>query len=485
MDLTSRTINLRDPRFPLDSSFRGMAHMEQMLRLHSPYGLVREMSLVQVGNVLEGRLAPMDIDAYVDFVNNGAWTDGGLWSRLGPGGKGRSASHAMMSALGETVERLTPVFTQHIRANELRFASPAGLRSEGYPIPPISLLAPLHPAQFDIGMDLDAISDDSEFGWLPAHTLVQGTPTMVPAQQVCFRYRLRPQDPSFVASTSVGLAAGLNEEHATLGAINELIERDAIGLSWHCNLPMQRVMLDDIHLGPLADELVEMLRRTYPDIVVLRHLTDFDEFTVISVHRLAGPNVPAAFSAGSCASTDPAKAFIGAAIEFFQSENTAIITRQLPQWQNDDPSAQFDSENAERDTIESVNDRMAFYGVQRNYDRIRPRLEPTETCELVLDSEAGAPGAGNHPLESEYERAVGCLQRRGIDPIVFRYDSTPLFGSNEIRTVRIMIPELTLPHVPPYRFFGHPRYYTTRRALGLTEHDDTYETLCHEENPFP
>ena len=298
MDLTSRTVNLSDPRFPLESSHRGMAHMEQMLRLHSPYGLVREMSLVQVGNVLEGRLAPMDIDAYVDFANNGAWTNGGLWARLGPGGKGRSASHAVMSALGETVERLTPVFTQHIRGDELRFTSPATLRSEGYPIPPIELLAPLHPAQFDIGMDLDDITDDSEFGWLPATTLMHNTPTMVPAQQVCFRYRLRPQDPSFVASTSVGLAAGLNDEHATLGAINELIERDAIGLSWHCNLPMQRVMLDDIHLGPQADALVEMLRRNYPDIVVLRHLTDFDEFTVISVHRLAGPNVPVAFSAG-------------------------------------------------------------------------------------------------------------------------------------------------------------------------------------------
>lgn len=172
---------------------------------------------------------------------------------------------------------------------------------------------------------------------------------MVPAQQVCFRYRLRQQDPSFVASTSVGLAAGTTPENAVLGAINELVERDAIGLSWHSNLPIQRVPLDQIDLGPQAAAVVEMLQRNYPDIVVLRHLTDLDEFTVISVHRMAGANLPCAFSAGSCASVDPAKAFLGAAIEFFQSENSALITRQLGHWQTDADEASFNPDQMERE----------------------------------------------------------------------------------------------------------------------------------------
>lgn len=476
MRITTKSFNVNDPRLPATSTWSGHRQMEQMLRLHTPWGLIREMSLVQSGQVLEGRLAPMDIDTYLQFALDSGTTGEGLWQQLGPGGKGWAVSGAMMSALGETVERLTPVFTNSIRKEELEVASPRELRGRGFPIPAIESLAPLHIAQNLELSDLTALTDDTQIGWYRARTLFGGEETWAPAQQVCFRYQLAPQEPAFVVSTSVGLAAGYDKRHALLGAINELVERDVIGLSWHCNLPAERIPLDQIHFRGEAGRIAEMLRRVYPDIVVLRHPTDLSGFTVLSVHRFAGENVTAAFSAGSAASTSPEKAFLGAATEFFQSENTAIISRELPRWQTDRVENKFETAGAQRDAIASVNDRMSFYGVSKNYEHARQRLEPDR-----LGSLESLPLS----VEEEYECAVGCLKRHGIDPVIFEYDQAPLFSKGGVVTVRVLIPNLTLPHVPPYRFFGHPRYFEIRKTLGITESLDTFEDLSLEENPFP
>ena len=139
-----------------------------------------------------------------------AWPTGdrvtGCKPRL-PAGRGMTLAQAMRSAGAEAIE---------LRAS----------------------LAQNHRAQ----MATLAVTDGRAM--VPAHDLLTGAATQVPAQLVYLDHALVSGEPLYADADSTGCATGDSRADATLAALLECLERDAMALWWHGMLPAAALPLD-------------------------------------------------------------------------------------------------------------------------------------------------------------------------------------------------------------------------------------------------
>jgi ribosomal protein S12 methylthiotransferase accessory factor len=165
-------------------------------------------------------------------------------------GKGLTISGAVLSAVGEAIERYSAslVDPERIvwkRPDELdgEFLDPGdcGLYSdEQYQ------RADFPYVRFD---------PDIPHPWTLGSWLHTGKPVWVPAIFVFLSIELR-QEQLIAQGTSNGLAASTGKDDAALRAILELVERDAFMATWLTVRPAQRIQLDDT-LDPLLRTVLE------------------------------------------------------------------------------------------------------------------------------------------------------------------------------------------------------------------------------------
>jgi ribosomal protein S12 methylthiotransferase accessory factor len=132
-------------------------------------------------------------------------------------GSGVSPQRAFESCVGEGIEYLS----QFIQAGD-----PVVSR-------PFSAYGRAHGADVEdfIAGVVDAVATDRAVAWVPARRLPTGTEMWFPLD-LCYRRRASEQDFKPPLKLSSGCAAGPTAEAATLRALLELIERDAVALWW-------------------------------------------------------------------------------------------------------------------------------------------------------------------------------------------------------------------------------------------------------------
>ena len=144
-------------------------------------------------------------------------------------GKGRTTDEAKLSALGEAVERYCAV---NWDAPRLRI----GPASAGAITPPECVL--YSDAQYAAGCLFQRYADENDVAWITGTELPSGSPVDLPA---ALAYMLSPPPragDNFTAITSNGLAAGKDTTQAVIGALNEVVERDAFMITWLNRLPV-------------------------------------------------------------------------------------------------------------------------------------------------------------------------------------------------------------------------------------------------------
>jgi len=166
-----------------------------------------------------------------------------------------------------------------------------------------------------LGQPADAGAD--EIDWLEAVRLGDGAKTLVPAD-LCLR-RLPGHGATVPPSAiSTGCAAGPTRAKATLAALLELAERDAVALWWRGRRRARPLSLE-LLAGTQAASVLERLRAGTPG----RHAWLLDITTDLDIPCFAAVSVDATgrgFAAGFAAQLDPAAAMRAALLELCQSE---------------------------------------------------------------------------------------------------------------------------------------------------------------------
>jgi ribosomal protein S12 methylthiotransferase accessory factor len=209
-------------------------------------------------------------------------------------GKGLTKIDAMIGATGEAIERYS---ASRYRKSDLRLTATKEMREdfvdprrlclysdEQYAQPnfPFSRFDEAHPIHWTRGR---WYGTDEEV-WVPAH------PTY---------FNFEPcQHEFFCQVSSNGLAAGGDADDAATRALFELIERDAFMLTWLCQLPARRILLDET-LEPGMREVVRTLERRGASIeLYLLDGTDLDVPAVMCLALGDGVTWPSISVALSC-----------------------------------------------------------------------------------------------------------------------------------------------------------------------------------------
>ncbi|NQZ12958.1 MAG: YcaO-like family protein, partial [Algicola sp.] len=161
-------------------------------------------------------------------------------------GKGLDEISAHIGAVGEAIERYSGA---RYRLDDCHYGDIQQL--SGDYISPQTLVL-YSPQQYrDAQFPFSRWHEQKKIHWVQGRKLAQDTPVWVPALVAYFHFNA-PFEEQFCQTSSSGLAAGKNWSDAAIRASFELIERDAMMLTWYAQLPCQRLSIERFKTGKMA-----------------------------------------------------------------------------------------------------------------------------------------------------------------------------------------------------------------------------------------
>lgn len=234
----------------------------------SPYGVVQATG----ANRAEGWLAGMT----VSLADGGSGCPGLGVGRSPSTGCGRAfddPAHARMIAIAEAAERYSAYEPPTAGHRWARAAELDGPVLDTTRLPRCSAAELAHPACPVTPFDADA-----PVRWIQGLDLVSRERTWMPA--VMSTYRLHPARPAerFWYQLSTGFAVHTDPVEAVVRAILEVIERDAIALTWLQRMPLRPIPAE-AH-SPMLDRLLAAAQRHFVHTLLLDATTDLGVPTV-------------------------------------------------------------------------------------------------------------------------------------------------------------------------------------------------------------
>ncbi len=295
-------------------------------------------------------------------------------------GKGLSASEAFAGCVGEGIEHLSRLAWGDeplVRGTSVTADHRLGERS----LREIAHLCGFEPR-----------SETPELDWMQGCRLSDGSAVLVPAR-LCIQ---RPDPKSLPSAISTGCAAGRSIEEATLAALLEAVERDAVALWW---MGGRRGRAFD--LGTLARtgaaELLERLREgNNSRITWLLNLTS--DIEIPCVAALSASVEGRGFACGTAARLDTRQAIRAALLELCQSELGHHLVAARRKVRGDQALNEVDRRKLDR---------------AQNLDtRYCDLLHPTGFPKAAVSASGGPEAANGIPT------VVKHLQRIGVEPLL-------------------------------------------------------------------
>ncbi len=228
-------------------------------------------------------------------------------------GKGLTQEQAYFSAAFELFERISANYTGGFEL----------IRAPYSEVKDLALNIPAHLGKVFHNGGMDTFHEDAPVDWVWGHSLLDGSPKLVPASMV-FLSSTRFQG-QFYDNTSGGLAAGGTYEDALLQALFEVIEHDA-WMIWQANR-VQRPMIElDKNLPEGVEELLERIAAHGLRLVLRDYTTDFG-FPVFRAWMVDDQDFSFYGSTGFGASLDPAIALERSISEAYQARDLGVDKR--------------------------------------------------------------------------------------------------------------------------------------------------------------
>jgi ribosomal protein S12 methylthiotransferase accessory factor len=312
-------------------------------------------------------------------------------------GKGLSHAAAKASALMEAIEH----WHAEYGADGLRAASVAELAREG--------IAHVPPAALPDYEQRVHLNEGRVLNWVRGESLTDGTAVLLPA---CAAFLLEPM---LVHFSTNGLASGNHRVEATLHALYEVIERDAVSRLKHGGLSLPRGESRVVDLDSVPDRAVgglrEQLRRAAVALVLIRaeSVAPINTFWAVLLDP-ASPFACSRVNMGHGSHLSPTIAAVRAITEAAQSRLTYIHGSREDLWEE---SYELNDAHAR------LHD---FFAGQRG--------------DLCWDS---IPDVASGDLLQDLETVVSGLQAAGYN-LIYRIDLTS--ARFDIPVVKVLVPGL-------------------------------------------
>ena len=237
--------------------------------------------------------------------------DGSLHRLPAGWGKGLTISGAVLSAIGEAIERYSASI---IDPEKIVWKRSDELEGDVLELRDLGLYSD---AQYD-RVDFPYVRFDSSIPhpWVLGSWLNNGKPVWLPALFVFLSIELH-QEQFITQGTSNGLAASTEKDDAALRAILELVERDAFMATWLTSRPAQHIQLDDT-LDPLLRTVFEGIEALGATVEVYTLPASVIGTTVLCLALGDGDQYPGITFGLGC-DLDPRAALRQAALELGQT----------------------------------------------------------------------------------------------------------------------------------------------------------------------
>lgn len=389
----------------------------------------------------------------------------GVNDTLFGGGKGFTLINTMLSTVGEAVERAVGALVgcapdypgrrvlcsyEALIDKGLRAVAPSelGLFSDEQYASPSFLYARLH--------------DDTTIQWVEGRRLRSGEPVWVPSQLVDMVHIYDIGEELIGYPVSGGLSCHTSTLAATYHGLTEVIERDAVNVSWYTDAPPFRVELDDDVRATLGG-FVDRLELDHSDSWLLMHPSGTCSAPTFSVVGIQDWLQCRQYCAGGGCDVAPIAALRKAAAEFAQTRSTLGLAVAAPRSKvGRSVVTMFDwSVGRPLADMSLFLQAIGYYGLDEHRHLLDSYLSgPIISWQEMIER---APGLDpTTTIEGRLDYLLDELAAKGIDPIVLDY-SHPDW--TQLAVVKVYVPELTTPFLQSRPMLGHPRLRPLRDSV--------------------
>ena len=457
--------------------------IREMLSWYFPNGPVRYSTIYNGGAGISQTVAinsiHWDTDRIIRQIVGLPSLNVGLNSSISAGGKGFRLPSSFLSDLGESIERLSGVFAFFKEDLEVYIGSYSSLQKAGQnAIAPEELPLFADKQYASPNFFFQPFTQDTEFSWVKGHRLISQEDIWIPLQLVLFFSISSIKESRIGYSSSSGMASHIDEALAIIAGVTELVERDALMLSWYADIPLLRVEVDKPLSSKKANRSLEHIRSLSGNVNYWLHDVGFPELPTISATQLVPYYKKFAYHTGSAAGLDGEETFFQALLEYGQSEMQLKCAMLSPQWQLMRSieaifGAPPDKPYAEMHTFLET---IGYYGHAEHSERLKDFFRSDD---VVLLSEL--PRKKFKHSEEQLEYLKETLQKYNIDPIVIDCTHKQM---KQTKVVKVFIPELVQHHISAYPYLGHPRIYELPVKMGLRDKPLTFKELKQGPVPF-
>ncbi|MEZ5094803.1 MAG: YcaO-like family protein [Nocardioides sp.] len=284
--------------------------------------------------------------------------------------------------------------------------------------------------------------------WVSAWSLTGRRRVFVPAVQTYLRFPPLSSAERFTHPVSTGCAAHADPVSAVVNGILEVVERDAIALTWLQRLRLPRLVVEEDDLAPEYAGYLRRGRSPHIRTVLFDATTDLG-IPVVYGLQLADHDAELAQLVAATCDPDPQRAV---AKLFREAASLRIALRALS-------APEHRPQEAPEDTLSVVGGAL-LAGPRDRRELFDFLLEGDRPSRRLIDLPRPDPEQAALPWLLDRLHAAGC-------EVVVADLTTDEARHVGAHVVRVLIPELMpLSFVHRARYLGHPRLYDAPRAMG-------------------